>query len=257
MARRVNGILDKWLQWRVVRRWQAAARDADKMDIATLRGLRGSARQMRQILDRVLHVADSRLTLPMIGADAIQKPLHSDWAARPELWRGQLSPPGRSSVESKTAFGREVTVFHDCQVSELTVRQIRNTRESDLAPFGLRMDVFGFDGSFLSLVIELPFAAVDGLKRSHMIRLTAIIEMEKPLEAFARLNVLNGPNTEQIVRELPVGDGDSVVEFDLAFTQLNEKRVERMWIDLVFENPEMSQVILRDITLSRRPRAEF
>ena len=39
---------------------------------------------------------------------------------------------------------------------ELTLRQIRNTRESDVAPFGLRMDVFRFDGSFLSLVIDLP-----------------------------------------------------------------------------------------------------
>ena len=49
---------------------------------------------------------------------------------------------------SKTNLGEEVTVFHDCKISELTLRQVRNTREADLAPFGLRMDVFRFDGSF-------------------------------------------------------------------------------------------------------------
>ena len=61
--------------------------------------------------------------------------------------------------ETKTGFGDEVTVFHDCRISELTVRQVRNTREADLAPYGLRMDVFNFDGSFLSLVIDLPDGA--------------------------------------------------------------------------------------------------
>ena len=225
--------------------------------LASLRTLRGKAGRIRQVLDRVLHAADGRLIIPMIGSDAIQKPLHCDWAYRPELWCGPLSPPGRSSVDSKTAFGSEVTAFHDCQLSELTVRQVRNTRESDLAPFGLRMDVLGFDGSFLSLVIELPNAAVDGLTRGHLVRLTTILEMEKPLEAFARLNVQHGPNTEQIVRELPKGDGERMVEFDLAYTELNEKRVDRIWVDLVFENPEMNQIILRDVTFSRRPRAEF
>ena len=52
--------------------------------------------------------------------------------------------------------GDEVTVFHDCQISKLTLRQLRNYREADLVPFGLRMDVFRFDGSFLSLVLNMP-----------------------------------------------------------------------------------------------------
>ena len=42
--------------------------------------------------------------------------------------------------------GREATLFHDCTHSELTLRQLRNLREADLAPYGLRMDVFRFDG---------------------------------------------------------------------------------------------------------------
>jgi hypothetical protein len=84
-----------------------------------------------------------------------------------------------------------------------------------------------------------------------------IVEVEKPLEIFARLNVRHGPNTEQIVRELPLSDDKIMVEFDLAYTKLNEKRVEAMWIDLIFEGPEMNQVTLRDLTFSRNPRAEL
>ena len=205
----------------------------------------------------MLFTADARLTLPRIGSNAFHKPLHSDWAWRPGLWRGPISPPGVAAAETKQRFGDEVTLFHDCRISELTVRQVRNTRETDLAPFGLRMDVFNFDGSFLSLVIDLPEAAVRGLKRRHLVRLSCVVETERPIEIFARLNVRHGPNTEQIVRELTLGDEGIVVEFDLAYSNLNEKRVERAWVDLIFEQPSMNQVVLRDVTFSRRPRAEL
>lgn len=257
MAQRLRGILDRYRQKSVMRRWERLAHEAGAMRLSRLRQIRARALQLRQLLDRVLFVADGRLTLPLVGSNAFQKPLHSDWAWRPQLWRGPIFPPGQAAAETKSSFGDEVTLFHDCRISELTVRQVRNTRESDLAPFGLRMDVFNFDGSFLSLVVELPPEAVRGLKRNHLVRLTTIIETEKPLEIFARLNIRHGPNTEQLVRELPLGREEIMVEFDLAYTKLNEKRVERVWLDLIFEGPEMNQVILRDVTFSRRPRAEL
>ena len=87
------------------------------------------------------------------------------------------------------------------------------------------MDVFNFDGSFLSLVIDFPEASLSSLKRKHLIRLEPIIELEKPLEIFARLNIKHGPNTERVVRELPLNDTVPMVEFDLAYTKLNEKHV--------------------------------
>jgi len=71
------------------------------------------------------------------------------------------------------------------------------------------------------------------------------------------LNIKHGPNVEQVVRELPLNEGEVKVEFDLAYTKMNEKRVERIWVDLIFEGPEMNQVTLRDVTFSRRPRAEL
>ena len=240
-----------------LRRWARAAADVGTTDLSLLRVQRGRARQLKTHLDRLIYGAESRLALPMIGSSAFHKPHGSDWSWRPELWRGPLPSPGMSSVENKSMLGDEVTLFHDCDRSELTLRQLRNRREADLAPFGLRMDVFRFDGSFLSLVVDLPADASKGLKRRHLLRMDTIVEMEKPLEIFARLNIRNGPNTEQIVRELPLHQSEVMVEFDLAYTKLNEKRVERMWLDLIFEGPEMNQVILRDLTFSRRPRADL
>lgn len=257
MVKLGNGFVKRLLHEATVRRWARAAREAGSTDLSLLRAQRGRARRLKAHLDKLIHVSESRLALPVIGSHAFPRPHDSDWAWRPELWRGPLPVSGMSSVETKSTLGHEVTLFHDCQRSELTLRQLRNRREADLAPFGLRMDVFNFDGSFLSLVVDLPEEAAQGLKRKHLIRVDVIAEMEKPLEIFARLNVKHGPNTEQIVRELPLGAEEVMVEFDLAYSKLNEKRVDKLWLDLIFEGPQMNQVTLRDLTFSRRPRAEL
>lgn len=250
-------ILDKLLHRRELRRWRRAARLSEKAALQELRTQRNQARALRNHLDRLIHVADGRLALPLIGSSFFPKPHGTDWSWRPELWRGPLPSPGLSSVPTKSTLGGEVTLFHDCDFSELTLRQLRNTREEDLAAFGLRMDVFKFDGSFLSLVIDLPDRAAEGMTKTHLMRVDTIIETEKPLEIFARLNIKHGPNTEQIVRELPLDAQDVMVEFDLAYSRLNEKRIEKIWLDLIFEAPDMNQVILRDLTFSRHRRAAF
>ena len=257
MARRFGKLAERALHRRSLRRWERAQERAEKDDLHELRKLRTRARELRRRLEKVLHIADGRLTLPLIGSNAIERPLHSDWAWRPELWRGPLSPPGMAAVETKAQIGDEVRLFHDCTISELTLRQVRNTRTEDLAPFGLRLDVFRFDGSFLSLVIDLPPEAVQGLLRRHLVRMTMVVELEQPLEMFARLNIRHGPNNEQLVRELQIIDGQVEVDFDLAYSNMNEKRLERAWVDLIFEGPQLNQITLRDVTFSRRPRAEL
>ncbi|WP_347312356.1 DUF6478 family protein [Defluviimonas sp. SAOS-178_SWC] len=257
MGEKLDKVLGRLTFRRALTRWKRAADAAGTADLSNVRTLRGQARQIRRQIDRFLHVADGRLARPAVGSSAIRKPPMSDWAWRPEIWCGPISPSGIAGVENRAIFGSETTVFHDCGTRELTLRQVRNGRATDLAPYGLRMDVFRFDGSFLSLVIDLPDDAVRGLRLTHIIRLDAAVETERPLEIFARLNIKHGPNSEQIVRELPLGSDEVMVEFDLAYTRMNEKRVERAWIDLIFEGPDMNQIVLRDVTMSRRPRAEI
>jgi hypothetical protein len=257
MAKFGTQLFDRALSARVMRRWAGKAKRARDVDLETLRKQSDRARMLKTHLDSLIHVAEDRLALPRIGSNRFYKPHNADWSWRPHLWRGPLPVPGLSSVANKTALGEEITIFHDCPVSEMGVRQLRNLREADLAPFGLRLDVFRFQGSFLSLVLDLPEACVNGLKRTHLLRMDVIVEMEKPIEIFARLNIRHGPNTEQIVRELPLDQQDIVVEFDLAYSNLNEKRVEKAWIDLIFEGPEMNELVLRDLTFSRRPRAQL
>lgn len=257
MTRKLDLFVDRALLQRSLARWGRLADAAPAMPLETLKAHRTTARALRRQIDRLLHQAEHRLALPVIGSNAIRAPLGTDWSWRPELWSGPIPVPGHAAAPGKQPLCDGVTVFHDCKQSELTVRQVRNTRETDLAPFGLRLDVFRFDGTYLSLVIDLPPDVMPGLSLRHVIRIACLIEMEKPLEIFARINVKHGPNVEQIVRELPVQDGEIVAEFDLTYTNLVERRAERIWVDLIFEGPEMNQIILRDVTLARRPRAEL
>ena len=253
MAGGVFGLLEKG----TLRRWDRAARAAATLDPARLKLLRGHARKLSRRVDAVLHEAEGRLSLPMAGHAAIRRPMHSDWAWRPELWCGPIKPTGYATVENKTRVGRQAKVFHDCALSELSIRQVRNTSAEDIAPYGVRLDVFKFDGSFLSLVVDLPPEGIDGLTRRHIVRLDIRVESEKPLEIFGRINVRHGPNVEQLVREFEGSNGEFTVEFDMAATRLNEQRIERAWLDLIFEGPEMNEIVLRDVTMSRRPRAEI
>jgi hypothetical protein len=47
------------------------------------------------------------------------------------------------------------------------------------------------------------------------------------------------------------------VEYDLAYSRLNEKRIEKAWLDLIFEAPDLNQVVLRDVTFARFRRANL
>lgn len=257
MGRIGDNFWDGALYRRMVQRWEMSARQASTTKLSALHEQRTRARALRAPLDQLIRIADERLAVATAGAASVPQPHNADWAWRPTFWQTPLDVPGMTCLESKSRLDDEITLFHDCNHSELTLRQVRNMRPEELAAFGLRLDVFQFDGSFLSLVLDLPESATAGLKRSHILQVNSVLELEKPLEIFVRLNIRHGPNTEQIVREIPAQGDTKSVEFDLAYSGINERRIEKAWIDVIFEGPEMNQVILRDLTINRRPRAEL
>jgi hypothetical protein len=249
-------IIDRWHLRRAQAFWSGAADAAPDLDAAALRALRGEARGFRRQIDRVLHAVEGRLALPVLAGGLPRQPLGTDWAWRPEAWRGPLPDPGAVAGASRTAVGTEVALYHDCPLAEICLRQLRAGDEAHRAPYGLAVDVFGFRGSFLSLAITLPPEAVDGLQARHLVRVEAVAQVDRPLRAFARLNIKHGPNVAQLVSDLAL-EAAAVVEFDLAYAGLDETRIERAWLDLIFNEAAMNRITLRDVVVSRRPRAEL
>lgn len=255
MARNPNGPIQRVLHRRMLARWTKAARNAADADLSVLRAQRQQARQLRAPLQELTHIADSRLALPRIGSNSFHRPAGTDWAWRPAPWRAALPQRGVAPALNKSALGSDVTLFHDCKTTEIALRQVRNTHEHDLAPFGVALEVFRFDGNFLSLVVDLPNTACAGLRKRHLIRLSAVITTEMPITVLARLNVKHGPNTDQDLKRLELENQEITAEYDLAYGQINEARIERVWVDLMFENPQMNLIAIRDLTFCRFPRA--
>ncbi len=247
---------DRFVFQRMMAYWTGAARDAESTELSTLRADRQKARQLRGAIDKLLYVADSRLALPRVGSNTFPKPPGTRWSWRPPLWRGPITPKGAVGLSNAEEISPGMKVFHDCAVSELTFRQIRNNREEDLAAFGLRMDVLGFGGSFLSVAIDLPADAAEGLRKRDILSVHALMSIERPAAVFARLNIKCGPNTSQLVEELPLSTRAVAVDFDLAYTDIVENRIEAMWLDLIFDEPAMNLIFINDLTFCRYPRAE-
>ena len=250
-------ILERYLHRKTFARWRRAVQNAAEAPIPQLRQQRDEARRLRAQLDRLIQESTERLSLPLVGSQQFPKPLGTDWCWRPDLWRGPLARPGIASVARKASFDHQVTIFHDCPLSEISARQARNTDDRDLAAFGLNLEIFGFSGSFLSLSLDLPPEAAQGLTRQHLMRIDALLDAERPLEMTARLNVQHGPNTDFVVRSLDISAPLNALDFDLAKLPLNERRIDKIWLDLVLTNPAMNRITLRDLTLCRHHRADL
>lgn len=253
----MSRLLDRYFSRKAVGHWKRTAQNAPHEDLPLLRQQRDQARVLRAQLDRLIQIADGRLTRPHIGTQNFPRPLGTDWAWRPDLWGSPLPVTGLVSLSRKAQLDDSVALFHDCPLAEIAVRQIRNNGEKDLAPFSLAIDVFSFQGSFLSVSVELPGSSAEGLTRQHLVRTHVTVDRERPAEVFARLNIQNGPNTEQVLRKLEPQHATSDIDFDLAHLSLNERRIEKMWLDLIIQDPGMNRVVLRDLTLCRHHRADL
>lgn len=237
-----------------LRRWREAERGLDLRDMADLLP---AARRLRAQADAVARAGERRMSL---RADSVARPPQADWAWRPDPWAVALPPHVWAGVEGGQALVPGVSVFHDCPLSEITLRQRRAQDTAKSAPHSLMVDVLGFEGSFLSLALDLPEAGWHDLGPGHIIGLKGQFAMEQLREVFARLNIRHGPNTETVVQELTPGerpDGVVEAEFDLGLLEVNPKKVTHAWLDVILDRPGMNVATIHDITLTRRPRADI
>lgn len=251
------GFLGKFGPTRNVDRWSRAMKSPATLTTRDLATMHGDMLTLRDSLDRMAATAESELLARVGAADGIQRPDQCDWAERSAPWRQKIQPRGHVDFGSPLPVGGGVTLFHDATQADVSLRQDPSPASIVGAVFGLVLEVYRFDGSFLSLVQDLPEAAIRGLTLNHYFTVQLRISREQPLEVYARLNVQHGPNVEQMVRQFNIETDRGVAEFDLAYTSINEKRVEKAWLDLIFERPEMNRIALWDMVMMRAPRADI
>lgn len=255
MIGRFNDLVRARHHQRTMKYWKAVRENAETANLEELRDIKARSSELHESVVQALNIANERLILPKLGSNAMRSPADATWEYRPDIWRGPVHPIGIAAAKNKTKIGPSAVLFHNCPLSELTVRQVRNEREEDLAPYGLRLDVFRFEGNFLSISLEMPSETVKSLTKGHILRLDTEIQTEKPLESFVRLNIKSGPNVEHHVIEMTQETTEA--EFDLSEMRFFENRLERIWVDMIFEGPQMNEITIRDLTFSRRNRSEY
>ena len=89
----------------------------------------------------MIYSVEYKIRRPRIDTRLFNTSADTVWSWRPELWCGPIGKKGRLGVKSGLKLGQEVSIFHDCDLQEISMRQVRNTRRDDLAPFGFVMDI--------------------------------------------------------------------------------------------------------------------
>ena len=239
---------------RALRRWGRLAEGAALAEPSRAARLRAEAEALRRTLDRVISAADDRLHLAA-RTPGLRLPLHTDWAWRPPLWAAAARPMGVVAGARRTPFAEGIAICHDADLAEVVVRQVRNTRSEDVARSGVSVETFGFDGSYLALTVDLPPEGLTGLTEAHLFRLGLTLDAERPTTVYGRLNLRQGPDMVQAVCEFRPGPRDMHADLDMAGTGIGAGRTDAAWLDLILDRPAMTHVVVRDLTLARRPRA--
>jgi hypothetical protein len=240
-----------------LRRWQRALRDPAMLSTVELKRMNREIQGMRDRLDTMAAKSRSAILSRSGEIDGVARPDQCDWISRPAPWREEMRPRGIVGLHSPQPLAGGATVFHDANHAEMTLRQEPAPHWVPGAQFGLVLEVYRSDGSFVSFVQDLPPEALVGLTRNHFIAVNLVADREEPVEMYARLNIQHGPNVEQLVRQVDFDGTTGQAEFDLAYTKINEKRLEKAWLDLIVEGPKMVRIALWDMVLLRAPRADF
>jgi len=169
---------------------------------------------------------------------------------RPSILSIRQNPTGHVSPLSGAELAADVSLHHDMVPPRIVTRQIqRDEGHHDFA-----LEVWNVQGSFVSLALAFPSEQVAKIGRDDLIRLDYSIELDQRCDVFARLNLMHGPNTEQVVRQLDLRNAGDVLEFDVHYTAFDPTRAREIWIDLIFNTRPLNRAVIRDLVISRRPR---
>ena len=183
--------------------------------------------------------------------DGFHVPPKTQWGFTPSLLNGIAQDGISGTILTGTALGPHVTLHHGGDGAQFSIQQ------TDDYGTGLVFDFGEFAGDFFSLAFELPLDGVLALGRQDLLRFVLRTKANEPFEAYARLNLCHGPNTEQVVRMIDIGAGESFAEFDIFYTNFEQKRATSAWIDLIINDPAHKRITLEEAIILRRARASL
>lgn len=238
-----RGVVNRIWQRRMLRYWNRMSQRAKTARPAELADIQADAKRLQRVLADI-DGQNANSVAPAIDG----LPQTTQWAHRPGLLTSPMA--AQAPAESGTKLSDDVTLYHDCPVGHISLRQNLMT-----SPYEVILDILEFEGSYLSFAMGMTPEVVAGVGRNDLIRADLEMRSDFPLQATSRLNVKVGPNVEQINLDVDLAKTRVTQEFDLHYVDLEAQKISDIWVDLIFKKPEMNRIVLRDLVLSRRPRA--
>ena len=235
------GYLGRAISSAYLKLWRRRLQRVAGVRTAKLRQQRREALALQRQLGEVLPGINGELQRRLGGSKAYRHGSKMLWAWRPELWTLRC-PTSSGPVEPSGA---------------LIAQQFRNDISDGFAPYGVALELFQFEGSFLSLAIDLPDELYETFAKDELIGLSGAVFAERPTGFTVRLNIKHGPNTDQLIQAHDLNHSETRAEFDLAHLNINVKRVEKIWLDLVFQTPNFNRISVTDLAFYKRPRGEI
>ncbi|MEM7744514.1 MAG: DUF6478 family protein [Pseudomonadota bacterium] len=183
-------------------------------------------------------------------AAAIKK-LRALSIVRPQR-RREVRPPSAPkrvrNPQSGLAMDPQLTIYHDASGGEFAAVIEEGCR--------VRLVIYQFDGSYLSIAAALTQAQRKLLGPGRLFDVKLEVETTRPLTVFLRLNIQAGEDGQTLYETIVVDSGERAVSFDLDGVRLAFHKIDSLWLDVIFSEPEMTEITVREVDLKVTDRGK-
>lgn len=188
-------------------------------------------------------------------ANEMDQVLHSNAGAvigaeSTSLFRRRAVASWGADPESGSELAPGLKLFYDAGCAAFSWRQRPIVGGSR---YGLSFTVYEFDGTFLSLVVEVPGADLPAIAAHRNLQLSFSIAATRPLALYARLNFQRDTEHIALHDAMIVRDGAYVARFERAGDGEDLRPGVSVWADLIFAEPAMAEFEISDLALRTAP----
>ena len=153
----------------------------------------------------------------------------------------QVAPPQSQACESGTALVPGVRLFHDGSGRPPSVGDDNNG--------STRVETAEFDGSYVSLVADLPPELASRIRPGVNLAIRIEVEADPALPVFVRGHFGNEEGREVLHDLIVLKDGPRTVRFNLDGLRIPLDLATTGWVDIVCSNPSGATLTVRKIAL--------
>ena len=169
------GYLGRALSAVYLKFWRNRLQRAAGEKTAKLRQQRREALALQRALGDVLPRINDELHHRLNRSKAYRHGSNMLWSWRPELWAAPCPSAAGPVPQSGAHLASNTKVFFDDADCAVIIQQFRNDMSEAFAPYGVALELFQFEGSFLSLAIDLPDELYETFAKDELIGLSGAI----------------------------------------------------------------------------------